>query len=73
MLKDEECASAFAGYVQSVFDTYREPLLKFRDVKRLIRAVPLQVLLNNFTRVDKNILVIGMRNLTLAFTHGSKG
>jgi hypothetical protein len=65
-------ADAFAFYVQVVMDSLRQPLMTYRPMKRMLRAVPLTIMLDNFSKLPKNILIMGPKNLTLAFARGAK-
>jgi hypothetical protein len=65
-------ADTFAFYVQSLLDTLRQPMMTYRPMKRMLRAVPISIMLDNFSKVSKNIFIMGPKTLTLAFARGAE-
>jgi hypothetical protein len=66
-LTEEDEAFKFMCYVETTLDTLRDPITQHEPMQMLLKATPLSILLDNFSRIPKNILILGADAMTLAF------
>ena len=71
MLRNTSVASQFAAMFNKVFTWFKTPLVTSNRMCDQIRAIPTVNLLDSFSKLPRNVLVVGPKNLTLAYSKQS--